>query len=572
MKKNREQSSQGPRNSKEVWRSLGLSLLGGGLLYVAFPPVGWSIAAYIALIPWFVLIERKEGLRRIEYFWLWLASSLLWLGLLQGIRLAYWALIFGWLALSLYMAIYLPLFVGLTRVAYHQLRMPLAVAAPIVWAGGELIRSYLFTGFAGCLLAHTQVDYPSTLQIADQLGAYGVSGMIVLAAVAIYRMSVGAFMRWQTWLLEGGMAAFLCVLWLGYGHWMILQADFAHRGQRPKVNIALIQENTPSQFESDQETAVAHWQRYLEETKRAASRFPDIDLVVWPESTFSGNIPFCEMLAVQSVPPEWQEQFGSHRELQMAMTQMEQAHQIKVQRLMQATKAVRKEDEQGRAIAPQFLLGCDALHVYDDRVERFNSAFWLAADGSLMDYYRKRHLVMFGEYIPFARQFPQLQKAIGMASLQTGTRTMACSVNGIVIVPSICFENMIPMATFSQIQELKKEGLRADILLNISNDSWFKGSSMLDHHLNCGILTAIENRRPMLVAANTGLSAWIDASGRKMAVTNRNEATSLLAQPMLFERWGLWQSVGDWPMRLVSLSWLVLIVHGWNPRYKVQTT
>jgi apolipoprotein N-acyltransferase len=119
---------------------------------------------------------------------------------------------------------------------------------------------------------------------------------------------------------------------------------------------------------------------------------------------------------------------------------------------------------------------------------------------------------------------------------------------------------MIPTATQQQVRTLIAAGSDPDVLINISNDSWFHGTSILDHHLNCGVLTAVENRRPMLVAANTGLSAWIDASGRKVKVSERGKPGSILAEPVAARRWGLWQTVGDWPARAcgafcIGLAW-----------------
>ena len=92
------------------------------------------------------------------------------------------------------------------------------------------------------------------------------------------------------------------------------------------------------------------------------------------------------------------------------------------------------------------------------------------------------------------------------------------------------------------------------MLVNITNDSWFRGSSMLDHHLACSLLCAVENRRPLLVAANTGLSANIDGSGRVLQVSDRLRAEAIVAAPQADGRWGLTQAVG------YPLSWLCALL------------
>ena len=121
-----------------------LAVAGAVLLWMAFPPVGMAWLAWVAPLPWLLLIRREELLGRRAYLILWLAGLVHWLAMLQGIRLAHWLNHFGWLTLSAYLAVYLPVFVGLTRVAVHAWRLPLLVAAPVVWVGLELLRGHLY--------------------------------------------------------------------------------------------------------------------------------------------------------------------------------------------------------------------------------------------------------------------------------------------------------------------------------------------------------------------------------------------------------------------------------------------
>ena len=86
------------------------------------------------------------------------------------------------------------------------------------------------------------------------------------------------------------------------------------------------------------------------------------------------------------------------------------------------------------------------------------------------------------------------------------------------------------------------------MLVNLTNDGWFWGSSELDMHLACGVFRAVECRKPLLIAANTGFSAWIDGDGRIAAQGPRRDADSLLAEPRLDQRpqlvSGPWRLVG----------------------------
>jgi len=87
-----------------------------------------------------------------------------------------------WVALSFYLAFYVVLFVGLARVAVHRLRVPLIVAAPVVWVGLELAKGTILGGFTMGSLEHTQTSWLGIIQAADIIGGYGLSGIVMLVA------------------------------------------------------------------------------------------------------------------------------------------------------------------------------------------------------------------------------------------------------------------------------------------------------------------------------------------------------------------------------------------------------
>ena len=85
------------------------------------------------------------------------------------------------------------------------------------------------------------------------------------------------------------------------------------------------------------------------------------------------------------------------------------------------------------------------------------------------------------------------------------------------------------------------------MLVNLTNDGWFWGSSELDMHLACGVFRAVECRKPLLIAANTGFSAWIDGDGRIRRQGPRRDADTLLAEVRLDPRSSWYLAHGDWP-------------------------
>ena len=124
--------------SRSLWIP---AFLGALLLWAALPPVDWWPLAWIAPLPWVLLIRREQLPGRRPYAVLTLAGFCFWMGALHWLRLPHPATSIGWVALSFYFAFYVPVFVGLSRVAVHRLRMPVILAAPIVWTGLELARA-----------------------------------------------------------------------------------------------------------------------------------------------------------------------------------------------------------------------------------------------------------------------------------------------------------------------------------------------------------------------------------------------------------------------------------------------
>ena len=139
--------------------TLAIALAGSLLLWAALPPLAWGFLGWIAPVPWLVLIQCSELVGRRPYRAVWFAGFVFWVMTLQWLRLPHPATSLGGLALSAYLAFYLPVFVGLSRVAVHQVGVPLWLAAPIVWTGLELARAHIMTGFLLASLAHTQVGW-----------------------------------------------------------------------------------------------------------------------------------------------------------------------------------------------------------------------------------------------------------------------------------------------------------------------------------------------------------------------------------------------------------------------------
>lgn len=500
-----------------------LGLIGAGLLWAAMPPLDWSPLAWFAPISWVWLIRRERLLGRRPYLALALAGFCFWMGVLHWLRLPHPATSIGWVAISLYFSIYFPLFVGLSRVGVHRLRVPVVLAAPIVWTGLELARAHLFTGMTLGSLGYTQYRWIGLIQLSDLAGVYGVSFLVMFVAACLASVFSCEGVRRSFWpLLPAGAAIFFAML---YGHTCIIAAR-----PEPGPTIALIQGSVDIEMRHDPGRKDRVIKEYYDLSLKAVEKEPKLDLIVWPETMFLDPIvSFDEGFRLPA------DAKGTDEEFRKWLVETAENNALSLKRLAQALDV-------------PLLLGINGYHFSADKQDCRNSAVHLSPDGKVLGRYDKMHLVMFGEYVPFADRFPWLQGLTPLPiSITPGERPAAFEINDVRIAPNICFETVLPHVIRRQINDLTAEGQEPDILVNLTNDGWFWGSSELDMHLVCGVFRAVESRKPLLIAANTGFSAWIAADGRIEKIGLRRAEEVIISQPQIDRDRTSWYLVhGDW--------------------------
>jgi apolipoprotein N-acyltransferase len=546
-----------PKNAPKAsaWLPIGLIAIAAGFHWLALPPVRQPWAAYVSAFFYAAAVYCPVEITGRGWWCIYCIGSILWLGLLQGIRLAYWPLYGGWVALSLYVAAYTPAFVAISRSLRRGFKFPLPFACAISWTGLELFRSYFATGFACCLLGHSQTPWPAVLDLAAHFGAYGISFCIMLLGASIcYLVALVCELRCEKVMQKSraeqfgvAIAGLLSLLWIfsSFSNYR----TFERQSTSPETSEGLgkfmiVQHNMPTMFDLPREELQIPWleQARLTERSLRSESAGDVEVVIWPESTWDGDKYF-----------SWLDWDGSKGQPTL-FGQSEESLSKAQQWIQNWTRDQLARFHVARQDQPAFLVSGAVWKVRNGNLERFNAALWLDADREGADYYAKRHLVMFGEYIPLVSSFPQLLAMVGLGALDAGQEFVAWQTSsGTIVAPSVCFENVVPQLIHRQVKELSRRGTPPDVLVNVTNDAWFRGSSIVDHHLNNAILCAVENRRPMLVAANSGISAWIDGSGRVLRSLNKFEESALVATPSRDSRWGLWQSIGDWPAKITCL-------------------
>ena len=531
------------------WLTFLLGLASGLALWLAFPPVGWAWLAWVAPGGWVYLIRQPQLPGRRPYRALYLAGLLHWLLLTQWVRLPHWSAGIGWFFLAGYLAVFVPLFVGVSRVLVQRWRWSSVWAVPLAWVGCEYLRGRLFTGYALTMLGHTQVAFPPLLQIADCLGAYGVSFVVMLVAAAAERTLCQGTDRARVW-----WPTLVAVIVLGsaiaYGRLTIARQDqesdvpqvtlVAASGSKPThppasnrprgvVRLALIQGSLDTIFGGDPRLVDEAFHDYIQLSRAAIRSAGPVDLVVWPESMLTGHWPGVSYEASFLTPEE---------ATPVPYTFRDEFHQVAINERWSYRETVARfaeaADNKARAVTRDLgscvLGGTEWVHLHQATEERYNSAVLLGKNGSVIATYRKMHPVMFGEYVPLGNHFPWLYGWTPMSGgLTPGAAPIAMEVDGVRLSPCICFENTVPHLIRLQVAQLASAGEAPDALVTITNDGWFWGSSLLDLHLACGIFRAVEHHRPMLIAANTGLSALIDGQGRLLARGPRRDRGFLVA-------------------------------------------
>ena len=473
-----------------------LALVGAILLWAALPPLQFSPLALVAPIPWIVLIRRAEMPGRRPYRALWGAGFLFWFAILHWIRMPHPATSIGWVALSGYLAFYLPLYVGLARVAVHRLGVSAVIAAPVVWTGLELARGHVLGGFTMASLGHTQYRWTELIQVSDLAGAYGVGFVVMFLAACLGRMLPVA----DTSSGSGGGAAprgpqrasrGRFVLWPAAPAGLMLAAVLAYgcarldRGaEPPAARIALIQGSIDITLQPDPDRPARMHRQYADLSREAVQHYGRVDLIVWPETVFGDMLLTAEQDA--AAPRGWS---GEPEDFQARIVQA-------------AGDSRRRFAALAEVFGAAVLVGAARQHFGPEGEQIYNAAVFARATGKFVGWYDKMHLVMFGEYFPFADKLSWLYNFTPVNTLglgvQSGSQPRAFDLDRLRIAPNICYESVVPQVIRRQVNRLAAEGRGPDVLINLTNDGWFFGSNELDLHMICGVFRAVECRKPFL--------------------------------------------------------------------------
>src|SRR5947199_9954450 len=482
-----------------------LAAICSGLLYTScFASFKRAWVCWMALAPFITAIwfsgreSRHPWLRNLAlgyvtgltFFW----TALSWLTTVT---------ILGWFVLQFYMAIYFALwawFCGLLRPreARRQLsagkwdqmlaearstaalpRSPwtkstndLLLAFLLAAAGAtqEWLRGWVFSGWGWNGLGVALHDTWPLIQIAEFTGVAGLSFMVAFANVILVTTAYRLVLEARTHMsrphfdLTLTMAAIVGVLTFG------LRASQVSPPTKP-LRVAAVQSNVPQNQKFDPQFTTKILDKFRRLSEIALRSNPPPDLLIWPESSMPGPV-----LAEQE----------SNKFVMDLATSAETA----------------------------ILLGT----IDEQNHDVYNAALLISDGGERVQVYRKVHLVPFGEYVPGRHSVPLLARIVGdqvPGDFKAGNEFTVFSLTNsdVQVAPLICFEDTIGELVRKFVLP-SETSLGANLLVDITNDGWFLHSAGSHQHLANAIFRCVETRRPMVRAANTGVTCFVNQFGR----------------------------------------------------------
>ncbi len=353
----------------------------------------------------------------------------------------------------------------------QRLRWGLLCAA--LWVALEMILARLFTGFPWGFLGISQYRILPLIQIASVTGVYGVSFLVAWFSVSLLSALIVLLRRPQArGHAHRELAApfFVAAALAALGWFQILRPS----PPRPVLKLALVQPSIPQTWIWDANENSNRFQQLIQLSERAVTNQPDV--LVWPEA---------------AVPEVFK--FGNQFNEQIYTPVAKLARDHKVWVVIGGDEAEVRMRANGRP-----------------ETNYFNSSFLIAPNAEVVAGYRKRRLVIFGEYVPFGRQFPFLGDWTGLGSFTPGDRP------GFFAMPDlhakaallICFEDAFPHLTRASVDD------ETDFLLNLTNNGWFGESAAQWQHAATAVFRAVENGLPLVRCANNGLTCWVDSHGQ----------------------------------------------------------
>lgn len=461
-----------------------LSILSGILLALSFSILKLSFLAWFALIPLFISfynykLSAKQGFKLSFIFsltfylgllhWLFRLHPLTWVGFTETQSML--LITAAWIVFSLIESIGLSL-VGLLIGAIKPQKTNKIILPIALWVSIEWIQSLGATGFTWGRLALSQFENLSIIQSSNLFGNLFISALIILVNVVLALLIVD-FGKRKVNYKPLMLTIILFTLNIFYGYYSI----YYKPDEGKEVNATIIQGNVLSDQKWDM-TAIDIFNIYYGLTEEAMKKYPKTNIVVWPESAITDAVD------------------------------IEKDRTVKYPEILTRIKEISKKYNIYLATGI-FTVKFPSPGKYDIS----NSMITVSPQEKISGIYSKRHLVPFGEYLPFRKVIETIAPSIGKINALGNDVTPGYATNIIdtslgKIGGLVCYDSILPQLTRYSVND------GAELLVLVTNDSWYKDSIGVYEHNGQSVFRAIETDRYMVRAANTGISTIIKPSGQ----------------------------------------------------------
>lgn len=445
-----------------------LAILSGLLLTAGFPKPGMYYVSWIALVPLLIVLPGKTCKRAfllgylcglVHFFTVlfWIRHAVYHYGGLPDIL----AMIILFL-LCVILAPYPAVFALIAR-KWQKSSLLWVFGLPFVWVAVEFLRTYTpFSGFPWASIGYSQTPLNLLIQGADITGVYGISWLVVLSNTVIAGFLLDQYRR-------VGIPVLACciVAALLYGSVRIHEVRRLQALAAP-FTVSVIQGNIEQSEKWDPAIIGVTLKRYSQYSLEAIKAEPSTDLLFWPESA----MPF--FYGLDEEPTSYLNSF-----------------------IKEAGKPV--------------LFGSDGITRVEGKAALLNRAYLVDANAVIKGAYAKQHLVPFGEYVPFSRILFFVRHLVaGDVEFVPGGSPGPLYLGERPLGLLICYEVIFP--------GISRESIRggAEVLMNMTNDAWYGDTGGPYQHLDMSKWRAIEFRVPLIRSANTGVSAFFDATGNEL--------------------------------------------------------
>jgi apolipoprotein N-acyltransferase len=348
----------------------------------------------------------------------------------------------------------------------------LALALPAI----ELAYPLIFPYFLGNAL----YSVPLLTQVVEVTGVPGLTAFVAVVNGALYELTAAGLGRRPVARAPVVLALAAVVACVGFGLVRIAAVDRTAAAAR-KIRVAVVQTNIGAREKGDR--AVEFLRQHQHMSREAEAARGPFDLIVWPESAYDALVP-------------------------------------------RAVRSVRVLTE---GIAAPVILGTLVTDRAPDGERRvFNSAVLVSGAGQVLGIFDKVELLVFGETLPFVDTFPSIRDWFPRTSIYARGTTLRHlrMEDGTALLPMICYEDIHP----AFVRRMWRADGPADVLVNVTNDSWYGDTREPRIHLALASFRSIETRRAMIRSTNTGISGIVDPVGRIVRRTGQWTRETLVAE------------------------------------------